>query len=125
MRAWEFLNEAYGASPTHPMTLRHLYKMRKKISKDQKQEQEKNFIRRIMYSDNSWKLEALEIARLELELSELQASINKTEAETTEVDDKNAMALHRSAQSGIDSAEKNHQRITKLAKRGLGRELKA
>ena len=111
-------------SPSHRMTLRDLHNKRLKIADDQKQEQEKNFIRSIMYSDNSWKLEALEIARLELELEDLRASINKTEAETTEVNDKPTIALHRSAKSGIDAAEKSKNHVTKLAKRGVGRNMK-
>ena len=125
MRAYEFMTEDYGVSPSHRMTLRDLHKKRLKIDHDQKQEQEKNFIRSIMYSDNSWKLEALEIARLELELSELRASINKTNAETNEVANQNATALQRSAKSGIDAAEKNQEKLTKLAKSGIGRNLKA
>lgn len=67
------------------MILRNLHEIRKKAAKDQQLEQEKNVIRCIMYSDNSWKLEALQLVRLELELEELLASINKTEAETAEV----------------------------------------
>lgn len=124
MRAYEFMVEDYGVTNSQPMTLRNLHKMRLKITNDQKQEQKNNFIRSIMYSDNSWKLEALEIARLELESAELRASINKTETETAEVADKSAIALHRSAQSGIDAAEKNQQKLTKLANKGLGRKLK-
>ncbi len=102
-----------------------MHQIRQTAAKDHQLEQERNVIRRIMYSDNAWKLEALEISRLELELAELRANINKTETETIETASKSAMELHVNAQSGIDSAEKNHQRITKLAKRGLGRKLKA
>ena len=118
------MTEDFGLSPSHRMTLRDLHNKRLKITRDKKQEQEKNFIRSIMYSDNSWKLEALEIARLELELAELRANINKTKTETAEVADKSAIALHRSAQSGIDAAKKNDQKLTKLAKSGVGRNLK-
>ena len=124
MRAYEFMTEDYGVSPSHRMTLRDLHKKRLKIDHDQKQEQEKNFIRSIMYSDNSWKLEALEIARLELELAELRASINKTDAEAAEVANNSAITLQRSAKSGVDAAEKSKNHVTKLAKRGLGRKIK-
>jgi hypothetical protein len=124
MRAYEFMTEEYGVSPSHRMTLRDLHKKRLKITHDQKQEQEINFIRSIMYSDNSWKLEALEIARLELELAELRASINKTETETAEVANMSNMALSKNAKSGIDAAEKSQQKLTKLTKSGIGRSLK-
>ncbi len=124
MRAYEFMTEDYRVSPSHRMTLRDLHKKRLKINDDQKQEQEKNFIRSIMYSDNSWKVEALEIARLELELAQLRADINKTDAEAAEIANKSAIALQRSAKSGIDAAGKSKKHVTKLAKKGLGRKMK-
>jgi hypothetical protein len=124
MRAYEFLTEEYGVSPSHRMTLRDLHKKRLKIAHDQKHEQEKNFIRSIMYSDKSWKLEALEIARQELELAELRANINKTETETAEVDNKSAMALSKNAKSGIDAATRQKQKFKKNIKAGVGRSLK-
>ena len=124
MRAYEFVTEDYGASPSQPMTLRHLSKIRRKAIKDHQQEQERNVIRSIMYSDNAWKLEALEIARIELELAELRANINKTETETIETASKSAIALHNNAKQGIKAEQQNQQKLHKLAKSSLGRELK-
>ncbi len=124
VRAYEFMIEDHGVSPSQRMTLRHLHQIRKKAAKDQREEQERNVIRSIMYSDNAWKLEALEISRLELELAELRANINKTETETIETASKSAIALHSSAKRGIKSAAKQKQKFDKTIKSALGRDLK-
>ncbi|MBC8269064.1 MAG: hypothetical protein H8E36_09975 [Rhodospirillaceae bacterium] len=121
MRAHEFISEDYKVSPSQPLTLRNLHKMKNQAAKDEQQEQERDLIRSIMYSDNSWKVEALEIARLTLELDQLRAEIAQTKAETK---NKYATALHSSAKQGLKSKQKSQQHITKLAKSALGRDLK-
>ena len=85
-------------------------------------DEERHNLMRIMYSDPASEQEQIDLEKQRLELTQLRAKILATNAETR---NKSAMVIHKNAQSGIDSAEKNQQRITKLAKRGLGRKLKA
>ena len=119
MRAWE-LNEN-NDPPTKPVTLRALHKLKLEAkAKAEKYRERLAFMPKI-YGSTDVQRERLELERLKLELAQLKAEISATNAETA---NKSAMALHRSAQSGIDATEKNDQKLTKLAKQGLGRKLK-
>ena len=53
--------------------------------------------------------------------AQMRAEILATNVESAS---KSAMAIHRSAKSGIKADHNQRQKITKLAKSGLGRELK-
>jgi hypothetical protein len=121
MRAHEFISEDYGVSISQPVTLRNLHKMKHKAARDKRLEQQRNLVQSAMYSDNAWKLEALEIARKTLELDQLRAEIEVTQAvKNTE----SKYALHANAKSGIEAEKDSDKKITKLAKRGLGRRKK-
>jgi len=87
-------------------------------------EKERRAIMQVMYSDPASEQEQIDLERQRLELAQLRADIAKTEAETAETANKFAMVIHKNAKSGIDAAEKNDQKLTKLAKSSLGRELK-
>ncbi len=95
--------------------------MKLEQKRHQAAEIERHNLMRIMYSEQPSEQEQIDLEKQRLELEQIRAEILATEVETAS---KSAMALHANAQSGIDSAEKNHQRITKLAKSSLGRELK-
>lgn len=55
-------------------------------------------------------------------MAQLRAEIAATEAETAA---KSAMSIHKNAKRGIAAMEKSRGQITKLAKNGLGRNMKA
>ncbi len=74
-----------------------------------------------MYSNTQWRLEQLELERMELELSQLRAEIAAMEAETKA---KSRNSIFDMARSGIKAQNQTEQKITALAKRGLGRRKK-
>jgi hypothetical protein len=88
----------------------------------EKSEQERFALFPLMYGDTSQHREQLELERMELEMAQLRAEIAATEAETAT---KSAMVIHKNAKSGIAAMAKSQQQVTKLAKNGLGRKLKA
>ncbi len=75
----------------------------------------------LIYGNADRRREQLELERLELEMAQLRVEIATTEAETAA---KSAMVIHKNAKSGIAAMEKSRGQVTKLAKNGLGRELK-
>jgi hypothetical protein len=87
-----------------------------------REEQERFALMPLMYGNADRRREQLELERLELEMAQLRAEIGATEAETAT---KSAMVVHKNARSGIAAMEKNRGQITKLAKNGRGRRLKA
>ncbi len=119
MRAWEL--KEHSDPPTKPITIRALHKLKIEAKAKAQQDQERMAFMPIMYADSDRRREQLELERLELEMAQLRADINATNAETAA---KSAISLHRNAKSGIKSAENNQQKLTKLAKSGLGRKLK-
>ncbi len=121
MRAWEFLSEDQSP-PSPPITLRSLNKLKHEMRAQEKSDQERFALFPLIYGDTSQHREQLELERMELEMAQLRAEIAATEAETAS---KSAIILHKNAKSGIASMTKNRGQITKLAKNGLGRELKA
>ncbi len=121
MRAWEFLGEDQSP-PSPPVTLRALHKMKIQAQAKAREEQERIALMRLMYGDTSQHREQLELERMELEMAQLRAEIAATEAETAA---KSAMVIHKNAKSGIAATEIRQDHITKLAKNGLGRKLKA
>ncbi len=120
MRAWEFLGE-HRAPPSSPVTLRALHKMKLEAQAKTREEQERFALMPLIYANSDRRREQLELERLELEMAQLRAEIAATESETAS---KSAMIIHKNAKSGIEAIAKNHGQITKLAKNGLGRELK-
>ena len=120
MRAWEFLGE-HRAPPSPPVTLRALHKMKLEAQAKTREEQERYALMPLMYGKADRRREQLELERLELEMAQLRAEIAATESETAS---KSAMVTHKNARSGIAAMAKSRGQITKLAKNGLGRELK-
>ena len=120
MRAWEILENRNP--PSKKVTLRALHKMKLEAQAKAREERERIALMPLMYGDMSRKREMLELERLELEMAQLRAEIAGTEAETTA---KSAMALTKNAKDGIAAMEKGRDQITKLAKNGLGRRMKA
>ncbi len=121
MRAWEFLGED-RAPPSPPVTLRSINKLKHEMRAQEKSDQERFALFPLIYGDTGRRREQLELERLELEMAQLRAEIAATEAETAS---KTAMVIHKNAKSGIAAMAKNRGQDTKLAKNGLGRELKA
>ena len=119
MRAYEFLESR--EPPSNPITIRALHKMKLEQKRHETADKERHNLMRIMYSEQPSEQEQIDLEKQRLELAQLRAEILATEVETAS---KSAIALHRSAQSGIDSAEKNQQKLHKLAKSGIGRKLK-
>ena len=119
MRAWEILQNT--RPPQNKITLRGLHKMKHEARRKAREEQERAILMSLMYADNHGRREQLELERMELEMAQLRAEILATNVETAS---KSAMALNKNAKSGIASAAKRQNHITKLAKLGLGRELK-
>ena len=119
MRAYEILGNT--GPPQNQITLRGLHKMKNEAKAKAREEQERAVLMRLMYGNAEHRREQLELERLELEMAQLRAEILATNAETAS---KSAMALHRSAKSGIKADQNQRQKITKLAKSGLGRDLK-
>jgi hypothetical protein len=119
MRAWELTENS--DPPSKPITIRALHKLKIEAKAKAQHDQERMAFMPIMYGDADRRREQLELERLELELAQLRADINATNAETAT---KSAMVIHKNAKSGIDAAEKNQQHLTKLAKSGVGRSLK-
>ncbi len=120
MRAWEFLGE-HRAPPSPPVTLRSLNKLKHEMRAREKSEQERFALFPLIYGDTDRKREMLELERLELEMQQLRAEIAATEAETAA---KSATTITKNAKSGIAAMEKSRGQVTKLAKNGLGREMK-
>jgi len=88
----------------------------------EKSDQERFALFPLIYGDMDGKREQLELERLELEMAQLRAEIAATEVETAA---KSAMVIHKNAKSGIAATVIRQDHITKLAKNGLGRKLKA
>ncbi len=121
MRAWEFLGEDQSP-PSPPITLRSLNKLKHEMRAREKSDQERFALFPLIYGDTGRHRELLELERMDLEMAQLRAEIAATEAETAA---KSAMAIHKNAKSGIAATQIHQDHITKLAKNGLGRELKA
>lgn len=120
MRAWEILDEQ-ALPPTKPISIRLLHKLKLEAKDKARQEQERFAIFSLMYGNADMQRERLELERLELEMAQLRAEIDATKAETNA---KSAIALHKNAKQGIKAAQNSQDKITKLAKNSLGRELK-
>ena len=120
MRAWEILENKNPPSKT--ITLRALHKMKLEAQSKARVEQERFALMPLIYGNLDRKREMLELAQLQAEIAATMAETAATEAETSA---KSAMALHKNAKSGIDAMEKSQQKITKIAKTGLGRRMKA
>jgi hypothetical protein len=120
MRAWEFLGED-RSPPSMPVTLRALNKMKHEKRREEASEQKRLALMPLIYGDAARRREQLENERLELEMQQLRAEIAATEAETAA---KSGMAVTANARSGITAKEKSHDKITKLARNGLGRKMK-
>ncbi len=116
MRAYEIL-ENYDP-PSKPVTLRALHKLKHQSKLRSAAQQQHKALYPIMYSNTQWRREQLELERMELELSQLRAEIAAMEAETKA---KNTDAISDMARSGIKAQNQTEQKITALAKRGLGR----
>jgi len=71
-----------------------------------------------MYRNTQHRRESLEIERLELELAQLRREI-ETGQESATYD-----AIGRMAKSGSDAMKKSEDRLTKLARSGVGRKRK-
>ena len=84
-------------------------------------DKERHNLMRIMYTDPASEQEKYDIEKQRLELAQLRADINAT---NTETENKSAIALHNNAKQGLKAAQQNQQKLHKLAKSGLGRELK-
>ena len=121
MRAWEFLGEN-RSPPSKPVTLRALNKMKIKAKATARTEQKRLALMPLMYGNAERRREQLELERLRLELEQTKAEIAATQAET---EAKSSTALTANAKSGIATMEKSHDQITELAKKGLGRKMKA
>ncbi len=121
MRAWEFLGEDQSP-PSPPVTLRSLNKLKHEMRAREKSDQERFALFPLIYGDMDRKREQLELERLELEMAQLRAEIAATESETAS---KSAMTITKNAKSGLAAVAKGQQQVTKLAKNGLGRKLKA
>lgn len=119
MRAWEIL-ENYNP-PSRPITMRHLHTLKNEEKRRLAAEEQRRAIVPIMYNNSQWEREMLELERMRLELRQMTAEIAATEAETaTKSHDKiSGMAL-----SGIKAENQTEQKITAMAKRGLGRQKK-
>jgi hypothetical protein len=113
MRAWEILENRNP--PSKAITLRALHKMKLEAQAKAREEQERFALMPLIYGD-------LDRKRKMLELAQLRAEIAATEAETAA---KSAMVIHKNAKSGIAATQIHQDHITKLAKNGLGRKLKA
>ena len=119
MRAYEFLE--HSDPPSKPLTLRALNHLKREKNAREESDRQRQAIVSVMYTDPSSQQEQLDLERQLLELEQLKAEIAATNAETAA---KSAMVLHTNAKSGIAAMDKNQQKITKLAKNGLGRQKK-
>lgn len=119
MRAWEFTENLNP--PSKPITLRALHKLKIEAKSKAQGDQERMALMPIMYGDAGRRSEQLELERLELEMAQLRADIAATNAETAT---KSATLLHKNAKSGLKAKQQQQQKLTKLAKSALGRELK-
>jgi hypothetical protein len=120
MRAWEILTENY-VPPSRQMTVRHLHDLKKEEKNRLSNDQKRRSIIPIMYGDSQWEREMLELERMRLELAQMRAEIAATEAETAA---KSRDAISDMARSGIKAENQTKQKITAMAKRGLGRRKK-
>jgi hypothetical protein len=120
MRAYEFINET-REPPSKPITLRALHKMKLEQKRHQASEDKRHALMQVMYSDTESEQERNDIERQRLELEQLRAEIAATKADTK---NKSAIALQHSAKQGLKSRQQSQQHLTKLAKSGIGRELK-
>ncbi len=119
MRAYEILENR--DPPSKPITIRSLHKLKHESKLRSAAQQQHKALYPIMYSNTQWRREQLELERMELELSQLRAEIAATQAETKA---KNTDAISVMARSGIKAQNQSEQRITALAKRGVGRRKK-
>ncbi len=119
MRAWELTEN--DDPPSNPITIRALHKLKIEAKAKAQSDQERMAFMPIMYGDSDRRREQLELERLELEMAQLRADINATNAETAA---KSAMALSKNAQSGIEAAKRQKQKFNKNVKAGVGRSLK-
>ena len=120
MRAYEILENRRPR--TNPITIRGLHKLKKEEKRRSAVQRERQALVPIMYSNSQWRREQLELERLELELAQLRAEPAATEAETKAK--KNTDAISDMARSGIKAENQTGQKITAMAKRGLGRRKK-
>ena len=121
MRAWEFLGEDQSP-PSPPVTLRSLNKLKHEMRAREKSDQERFALFPLIYGDADRRREMLELERMELEMAQLRAEIAATESEAAS---QSAMTITKNAKSGIAATEIRQDHITKLAKNGLGRNMKA
>lgn len=116
MRAWEIMEDRQPRS--EPVTLRHLNQInREKKARDESERKRLELIP-VMYRNTQHRRESLEIQRLELELAQLQQEI-ETEQKSATYD-----AIGKMAKSGIDAIEQSEDRLTQLARSGIGRNRK-
>ncbi len=116
MRAYEILENR--DPPSKPITLRALHKLTHQSKLRSAAQQKHKALYPIMYSNTQWRRERLEIERLELEMIQLKAEIAATEADTAA---KSREAVSNMARSGIKAENQSEEKITAMAKRGLGR----
>lgn len=119
MRAWEFM-ESY-ARATERFTIRGLHKLKKDEKRRLAAEEQRRAIVPIMYNNSQWEREMLELERMRLELRQMTAEIEAKEAETAA---KSRDVISDMARSGIKAENQIEQKITAMAKRGLGRRKK-
>ncbi len=119
MRAYEIL-ENYDP-PSKPVTLRSLHKLKHETRAREESENRRRELMPKMYGNPARRRERLELERLELELAQLRAEIAATEAEAGV---KSRMVVSDMARSGIKAQNQSEQKITAMAKRGLGRRKK-
>ena len=119
MRAYEILENRNPRSK--PITIRSLHKLKHESKLRSAAQQQHKALYPIMYNNTQWRREQPELERMELELSQLRAEIAATEAETKA---KSRNSIFDMARSGIKAQNQTEQKITALAKRGLGRRKK-
>jgi len=116
MRAWEILEHRHSRSS--PITIRGLHKQKKEEKQRFATDQKRKAIISIMYGSTQWERELLELERMRLELRQMKAETAATEAETAA---KCRDAISDMASSGIEAENQTEQKITAMAKRGIGR----
>lgn len=119
MRAYEFLENL--DPPSKPLTLRAIHKLKHEGGAREESENRRLELMPKMYGNPARRREELELERLELELRQMRAEIAATVAE---VGLKSREAVSDMARSGIAGAELADQKVTALAKRGVGRRKK-
>jgi hypothetical protein len=116
MRAWEITENRRPRR--EPVTLRHLNQVNREQKRRNESERQRLELIPVMYQNTQHHRESLEIQRLELELMQLRQEI-ETERKSATYD-----AIGKMAKSGIDAMEKSENRLTQLARSGIGRKLK-